>query len=50
LPGTVDDRRAKRLAEDLAESVSGVKDVHNRLRVRHERMDGGRQPHLSKAS
>jgi hypothetical protein len=32
LEGTVDDRWEKRLAEDLAESVSGVSDVHNRLR------------------
>jgi len=33
LEGAVDDRRAKRLAEDLAESVRGVRAVHNRLRV-----------------
>jgi osmotically-inducible protein OsmY len=33
LEGTVDDRWEKRLAEDLAESVSGVTDVHNRLRT-----------------
>lgn len=33
LTGTVTDRRAKRLAEDVAESVMGVKDVHNRLRL-----------------
>jgi osmotically-inducible protein OsmY len=33
LQGTVDDRRTKRLAEDVAESVSGVRDVHNQLRV-----------------
>jgi hypothetical protein len=33
LTGTVDDRRTKRLTEDIAESVYGVKDVHNRLRV-----------------
>ncbi|HEY3172287.1 MAG TPA: BON domain-containing protein [Thermoanaerobaculia bacterium] len=32
LEGKVDNRRAKRLAEDLAESVRGVRDVHNRLR------------------
>jgi hypothetical protein len=33
LEGTVEDRRTKRLAEDVAESVRGVADVHNRLRV-----------------
>src|SRR5579862_3687078 len=35
LTGTVDERRAKRLAEDIAENVAGVKDVHNQLRVEH---------------
>ncbi len=34
LSGTVDDRRTKRLAEDLAEQCSGVQQVHNRVRVR----------------
>jgi osmotically-inducible protein OsmY len=33
LAGTVESRYAKRLAEDIAEAVSGVHDVHNRLRV-----------------
>lgn len=33
LTGTVDDRRQKRLAEDCAERVSGVRDVQNQLRV-----------------
>jgi len=33
LTGRVDSRRDKRRAEDLAESVSGVKDVTNQLRV-----------------
>lgn len=32
LEGTVTDRRAKHRAEDLAESVSGVQDVDNKLR------------------
>lgn len=36
LAGTVDDRRTKRLAEDVAESVSGVHDVHNQLKVDRE--------------
>ena len=33
LAGTVDNRYAKRLAEDIADTVSGVQDIHNRLRV-----------------
>lgn len=33
LSGTVADRNAKRRAEDLAESISGVKHLENRLRV-----------------
>jgi len=34
LSGSVDDRRAKRDAEDCAWSVTGVRDVQNQLRVR----------------
>jgi osmotically-inducible protein OsmY len=33
LTGTVDQRQAKRMAEDLADDVFGVKEVHNQLRV-----------------
>lgn len=33
LSGTVEDRHAKRLAEDIAESVPGVVDVNNQIRV-----------------
>lgn len=33
LEGTVKDRRAKRMAEDAIDSVRGVRDVHNRLRI-----------------
>jgi hypothetical protein len=33
LEGQVEDRFSKRLAEDIADSVSGVADVHNRIRV-----------------
>lgn len=39
LSGTVDGRRSKRLAEDIADSVSGVRDVHNRLKI--PRRSGG---------
>lgn len=31
LTGTVNSRQAKRLAEDIADSVFGVRDVHNEL-------------------
>ena len=33
LTGIVEERQAKRIAEDIAENVSGVKDVHNQIRV-----------------
>jgi hypothetical protein len=33
LSGTVDSRQAKRIAEDIAESISGVKEVQNQIRV-----------------
>jgi osmotically-inducible protein OsmY len=33
LSGTVETRYEKRLAEDIADAVSGVQDIHNRLRV-----------------
>ncbi len=36
LTGTIDDRYAKRRAEDIVESVSGVRNVENRLRVFQE--------------
>jgi hypothetical protein len=36
LEGVVDDRLQKRLAEDLADGVPGVIDVHNRLRIRRQ--------------
>ncbi len=32
--GSVNDRESKRLAEDIGDSVSGVKNVENRLRVK----------------
>lgn len=34
LNGTVDSRREKRMAEDALETVSGMREIHNRLRVR----------------
>ena len=41
LTGFVDSRGAKRAAEDLAEDVYGVRDVHNQLRVRSHAGDEG---------
>ena len=35
LTGVVEDRRAKRLAEDIAEDIWGVEDVKNDLKIRH---------------
>ena len=46
LQGTVDSRSVKRLLEDVAESVWGVREVHNQVRVatsgRDEPHRGGR--------
>ena len=40
LTGSVDDRNAKRRAEDIAEGVSGVANVENRLRIRGRTIEG----------
>lgn len=42
LAGTIEDRHAKRLAEDVAEQVSGVTEVHNQLRLREQQGGQGR--------
>jgi hypothetical protein len=42
LEGTVEDRWMKRMAEDLVEDCSGVKQVHNRLRIKGREEGGGR--------
>lgn len=44
LSGTVSDKYAKRLAENLAENITGVSQVENRLRVQHTNpnKEGGR--------
>jgi osmotically-inducible protein OsmY len=36
LKGTVDSRQAKRLAEDIAESVAGVSQVINQLQIKQQ--------------
>jgi len=42
LVGTVERREMKRMAEDVAEEVSGVKDVHNQLRAQsHQGANAG---------
>jgi len=43
LTGTVNSRRDKRMAEDVAESVSGVTDVHNQLRVQQQNQQTGQR-------
>jgi hypothetical protein len=43
LDGSVDSRRDKRVAEDIADSVSGVWDVHNHLRIRNRGYYRGRR-------
>src|SRR5579885_3062909 len=35
LTGMVEDRRSKHLAADIAESVAGVREVYNQLRIHH---------------
>lgn len=40
LEGEVEDRRARRLAEDIAEQVRGVSDVHNHLHARRGLLAG----------
>ena len=43
LQGTVRDRQDKRLAEDLTDRVSGVREVHNEIRVAQPGSDTGQQ-------
>lgn len=41
LSGMVEDRHAKRLAEDIADGVAGVRDVNNQLRRKGEKRNEG---------
>jgi osmotically-inducible protein OsmY len=43
LSGTVDDRQQKRMAEDIVERVSGVKDVQNQIRVSVDKKASGKE-------
>jgi hypothetical protein len=36
LTGTVESRQAKRLAEDILDGISGIRDIHNQLRVQRD--------------
>ncbi len=47
LQGTVDSRSDKRLAEDIAWEVSGVREVHNRLSVRRGQRSGEEKGQLA---
>jgi len=47
LSGAVDDRSAKRRAEDLAEAISGVRNVENRLRVSRGNEDSALRSNVS---
>ena len=49
LKGTVSDREAKRYAEEIAESCSGVRDVQNQIRIKREDIsDAGRDTKAGK--
>ena len=48
LEGTVEDRRTKRMAEDIIETCPGVKQVHNRIRVQGN--DNDREKSFEKSS
>ena len=43
LSGTVEDRQQKRMAEDIVERVSGVKDVQNQIRVSVDKKASGKE-------
>jgi len=49
LTGTVESRQAKRLAEDILDSISGVRDVHNQLRVQHNQGQDHVNPIMAQA-
>jgi hypothetical protein len=50
LSGTVPDRQQKRLAEDLAESVSGVREVNNHVRIARQDRDESERASRSMSS
>jgi hypothetical protein len=50
LSGTVDERRTRRLAEEIIEDPPGVRDVRNDLRVSHGRWGEERHQHVGEQS
>lgn len=50
LRGTVDSRMAKRWAEDIAEDVLGVVDVHNQLRIERPAESASEPPRMQAES
>jgi BON domain-containing protein len=49
LEGTVNERHMKRRAEDCAEDVSGVSQVHNRLRIGSQTQGQGQESTWARA-
>jgi hypothetical protein len=49
LTGTVESRQAKRLAEDVLDHISGVKDIHNQLRVQPDQGQDHQNPFMAQA-
>jgi len=47
LAGTVESRQAKRLAEDILDSISGVRDIHNQLRVQRDHGQSEQNPFMA---
>jgi hypothetical protein len=49
LTGSVESRQAKRLAEDILDSISGVRDIHNQLRVQPDQGQGHQNPFMAQS-
>ena len=47
LTGTVESRQAKRLAEDILDAISGVRDIHNQLRVQRDQGPDHQNPFMA---
>lgn len=44
MEGSVDSRQTKRMTEEAVEHLSGVRDVHNRLRIQEQPTHSNQQP------